>query len=139
MEQLINLTFHHTGLAVSDMDETIAVYTKIFGEQAISVKYKIVSQDVTVCFVKIGENSFLELIEPLSEQSSIHRLLKKGIAYYHNGYQTNDIEKSVNQLIQLNFKPLDYFTSEAFDNKRCIFLFSPTGHLIELIENGNDK
>jgi hypothetical protein len=34
----------------------------------------------------------------------------------------------------MNYKTLDIFDSEAFEGKRCVFLFSPEAHLIELIE-----
>jgi methylmalonyl-CoA/ethylmalonyl-CoA epimerase len=130
-----NLTFHHTGLATANIDEAVDNYKELFGSDCASVKYTINSQKVNVCFIKVGKDSFLELVEPSSEDSSINRLLKKGHSYYHVGYLTKDIEFSVEQMILLNYKPMEYFNSEAFNNKRCIFLFSPEGHLIELIED----
>jgi 4-hydroxyphenylpyruvate dioxygenase-like putative hemolysin len=130
----LNLTFHHTGVATTNMEEAIHNYKQLFGEDCASRIFKIHSQKVNVCFIKVGENCFLELVEPSEEDSSIYRLLKKGHSYYHIGYSTKNIESTVEHMVALNYKPFDFFNSEAFNNKRCIFLFSPEGHLLELIE-----
>ena len=128
------LRLHHIGIAVSSIDEAAASYKQVFGEQSISPVYHISTQQVNVCFVDIGSGSFLELVESTAEDSGIHRLRKKGHTYYHLGYLTKEIEHTVEQLSALHYKPMEYFHSEAFNGKRCIFLFSPDAHLIELIE-----
>ena len=128
------LTFHHTGIVVENIDEVATNYKAIFGEKSISKKYHVSTQGVYVCFVEVGANTFLELVQPVDENSLVHKLRKKGHTYYHVGYLVNDIEKMVAHLTSLNYKPFDYFSSEAFNGKRCIFLFSPDAHLIELIE-----
>lgn len=130
----MELTYHHTGLAVESIEESVMTYGQLFGETAISKTVYITSQSVKVCFVRTGPNSFIELIEGVGENSTINRMLKKGISYYHVAYTTEDIEGTVNKLIEKNYKAMSFFISEAFENKRCIFLFSPEGHLIELIE-----
>jgi methylmalonyl-CoA/ethylmalonyl-CoA epimerase len=130
----VKLNFHHIGIAVGSIAESAENYKALFGEQCISEVYDISSQQVKVCFVDMGNGSFLELVEPTSEDSSIHRLRKKGITYYHTAYKVIDIEKTVEDLTGLHYKAFEYFNSEAFNGKRCIFLFSPDAHLIELIE-----
>jgi catechol 2,3-dioxygenase-like lactoylglutathione lyase family enzyme len=128
------LSFHHTGLLVKSIDESVTYYAALFGQENISEKIFISTQNVNVCFVKIGVDNYLELVEPLGEESVVYALLKKKVGYYHMGYKIKDIEKGVKALEALYFKPMEYFRSEAFENRRCIFLFSPDAHLIELIE-----
>lgn len=130
----MNLTFHHTGIAVDAIDETAAHYAALFGKENISEKIHIASQQVNVCFVKVGDNIYLELVEATSEESPVTRMRKKGHTYYHTAYLAADIENVVEQLVLLHYKPIDYFYSEAFGGKRCIFLFSPDAQLIEIIE-----
>lgn len=130
----MKLTFHHIGIAVNSIEEAVENYKNLFGAESISAVYPITSQLVNVCFVNMGNGSFIELVEATSEDSSIHRLRKKGYTYYHMAYLTPHIEQSVEQLIALNYKAMEFFNSEAFAGKRCIFLFSPEAHLIELIE-----
>jgi methylmalonyl-CoA epimerase len=134
MHANLDLTFHHVGIAVSRIDEAVASYEVLFGASSISPVYAVSSQQVNVCFVNIGNGSFIELVEPTSEESGIQRLRKKGYTYYHMAYLTANIEDTVNRLVELNYKPMEFFNSEAFNGKRCIFLFSPEAHLIELIE-----
>jgi hypothetical protein len=131
---LPNLLFHHTGIAVDSIVCSLVHYRKIFGSDKISEIFSIASQKVNVCFIEVAPGVYLELIEAMGDDSSIHRMRKKGISYYHVAYITKTIEETVSKLVELNFKPMEYFNSEAFENKRCIFLFSPEAELIELIE-----
>jgi methylmalonyl-CoA epimerase len=129
-----NLEFHHTGIAVVSITETLPHYIQLFGQRAISEIYTINEQKVKVCFIKVGNNSYIELVEGLDENSSIQKMAKKGISYYHIAYKTQNIEHTVKQLEEQGYKTYSYFNSEAFNNKRCVFLHNPIGHLIELIE-----
>lgn len=128
------LTFHHVGLLVENMEESISHYSAVFGKQNISKVIEVNSQHVNVCFVNISNNNFIELVNPLGENSIVSKLLKKKIGYYHMAYKVEDIKFAVKKLEDLNYKAMDFFHSEAFENKLCVFLFSPEGHLIELIE-----
>lgn len=129
-----NLTFHHTGIAVDSIDEALVSYRALVSADKISEIYIVSSQKVRVCFIETAPGVFLELVEPLTEESSIFRLRKKGISFYHIAFTTPVLEASVKQLEDASYKPMEYFHSEAFHGKRCIFLFSPDAHLIELIE-----
>jgi methylmalonyl-CoA/ethylmalonyl-CoA epimerase len=129
------LVFHHIGILVGNIEGAIGNYEKIFGKFNISEVYAIESQNVKVCFIGITSSAYIELIQPLSENSVVSKLLKKNISYYHIGYEVDDIEREVEKLIELNYKPFEYFNSEAFDGRKCIFLFSPDAHLIELIQS----
>ncbi len=128
------MLFHHVGLLVDNIDTVSANYADLFGKSNVSTIQVILSQQVKVCFVKIAENSFIELVEPMSPDSKVYNLIKKKFTYYHMGYLVEDIIVEVDKLKKLNYKPLEFFNSEAFEGKKCIFLFSPDAHLIELIE-----
>lgn len=128
------LKFHHIGLLVEDLNFSIQQYTLLFGEKNMSKVYNINSQEVSVCFVKIGDNNYIELVQPQGENSIVSKLLKKRTSYYHMGYKVSDILDTVSKLESLNYKILNFFNSEAFNGKKCVFLFSPEAHLIELIE-----
>ncbi len=128
------IEFHHVGLVVESIETSCIHYATLFGKENISEVFKIESQLVNVCFVKIGHHSFLELVEPIGDDSQVAKLLKKRVTYYHVGYKVDDIVSKVNELEALDYKAMAYFDSKAFNGKRCIFLFSPEAHLIELIE-----
>ncbi len=128
------LSFHHVGLLVERIENSIKQYSDLFGRANVSGIITIESQKVKVCFVKISEASFIELVEPIDQESVVYKLLKKRVNYYHVGYKVADILSAVSRLEELNYKALEFFNSEAFEGKRCIFLFTPGAYLIELIE-----
>ena len=126
--------FHHIGVAVHDIQEAINNYTALFGQNNISKIYHIKSQKIKECFVKNGIDSYIGLVAPSDENSVITNILKKGINYYHIAYKVTDLKDSTNRLENLYYKSLKSFSSEAFNGNNCVFLFTPEGHLIELIE-----
>jgi len=126
--------FHHIGLIVSDMEEAIKNYALMFGWNNISEVYTLESQKVRECFVKNGENCYIGLVSPIGNDSVVSNLVKKGFSYYHLAYKVNNINDSITFLEKLNYKTLSKFSSEAFDGNLCVFLYTPDGHLIELIE-----
>jgi catechol 2,3-dioxygenase-like lactoylglutathione lyase family enzyme len=136
MSQLeTQLVFHHTAVIVRSMKDARQEYALLFGTAAISDVVFIASQGVNVCFAKVGHDAFLELVESTSEESKIGKMARKMAGYYHVAYKVKDIERAVAELEALGFKLCgDYFFSEAFQNKRCIFLYSGEAHLMELIE-----
>ena len=122
------------GTLVDNMESAILHYSALFGESSISRVICVESQQVNVCFVRMVDESYIELVEPYSEESVVYKLLKKRVTYYHIGYKVEDIVSTVAELEEMEYRPMEYFYSEAFEGKRCIFLFSPDAHLIELIE-----
>ena len=129
-----DLDFHHVGVIVGNIESSLQHFTILFGKERISKIYHVSSQKVNVCFIKTGEGSHIELVEPLGNDSGVARLLKKRVSYYHMAYKVKDIQDSIKRLETLNYKSLNLFNSEAFDGKLCAFLFSPEGLLMELIE-----
>jgi catechol 2,3-dioxygenase-like lactoylglutathione lyase family enzyme len=128
------LEYHHTGLLVENIEKSLDHYLQIFGEDNISEIYNIKSQKVRVCLIKNGRNSYLELVEPINNDSSLKKMLKKRISYYHVAYIVKNIDDALKFLENLNYKALEVFNSEAFNGRSCVFLYSPDAHLIELIE-----
>ena len=129
------LKFHHIGLLVENLEFSMRQYSNLFGEQNISKVHEIHSQKVNVCFVKVGDDSYIELVEPLGKDSIVYKLLKKRISYYHIGYKVSNISTTIKKLEALNHKVMGEFNSEAFGGGKCVFLFTPETHLIELIED----
>jgi methylmalonyl-CoA/ethylmalonyl-CoA epimerase len=125
---------HHIGSLVDDIDAAVLTYQSLFGGECASDRIFVSTQGVQVCFINTGNNVFIELIQPVDEKSTLYRMRKKGVSYYHMGYKVNNFKNTVDYLIARNFKALNAFYSEAFENKRCQFLYSPEGSLIELIE-----
>jgi len=128
------LKLHHIGCLVDNIENSIKIYQPLFAYNEVSEKIYVSSQKTFVCFVKVSDNIFLELIEPEDEDSVVYKLKKKGVSYYHTAYYVDDFENAEDFFLKQNFKQINTFYSEAFKDKRCAFFVSPDMHLIEIIE-----
>ncbi|HWB28499.1 MAG TPA: VOC family protein [Chitinophagaceae bacterium] len=128
------LTYHHTAILVKDIQAGITAYKEVFGEAAISPVFPISSQQVYVCFVNTGSGAHLELVQPFLESNAFDAYFKRNIQYYHIAYTTPAFDSTIQQLTSGNYKLINTFNSEAFNNRRCAFLVSGLAHLIEIIE-----
>lgn len=128
------LNIHHIGCLVEDIETVKSTYRDLMNFKNISEICFVQSQNIKVCFIEIGKNVFIELIQPLAE-NSLYRLLKKGTTYYHIAYLADNFENTIDDLISKDYLLINTFHSEAFNNKRCAFLSTPERHLIELIED----
>jgi hypothetical protein len=126
------LTFHHVGCVVDDLAEAIEAYRPV--ARTIGEVFHIATENVRLCFVGTGSDSFIELIEPSGGESVVNQLLKKRITFYHIGLIAPDFDAAIEHLVGEGYVHLRTFRSEAFAMRRCAFLASPIAHLIEIIE-----
>jgi lactoylglutathione lyase len=85
----INLRLNHVGIAVKDVDATVAYYTKVMGYR---VAFKFPSQNgrPTTTYMQINRNTFLE-IAPASDRLPAGTIT-------HMGIQTDDVQAAVAQI-----------------------------------------
>ncbi len=129
-----NLVFHHTGILVRNIERSRKYYGSLFSPEFISEVFSIESQKVFVCFVKTSNDVYLELIQPHSDNLDFGNFYKRGINYYHVGFLTDEFDIAMKELEKVNFRTLNVFKSEAFNNNRCAFLLTQEMQLFELIE-----
>ena len=128
------LILHHIGSAVKSIEQTLQSYP-MFPRRSPVIA--ITSQKGNVCFVDVGNNVFLELVQPTAEDSPINAILEKRTAFYHLGFWTSEYDAAIDFLLSLRYAKLNTFHSEAFGGLRCTFLMSSSLHLIEVIERGS--
>lgn len=87
----------HIGIAVSNMEESIAYYTDVLGLKLLKVE-EVPSQQVKVAFIDAG-NIKIELLEPISEASTIHGFIqKRGQGIHHVAFGVTSIEERMQEL-----------------------------------------
>ncbi len=116
------------------MDETLSVYLDKMGFRKISEPVTVSSQQVKVCFIQIADGPLIELIQPVGNNQALGKLLQTKNFFYHIGYMTKDVDQAVQYFQESGFYMVNRFLSEAFENRECVFLYTPEMHLIELIE-----
>ncbi len=135
MELLEELELHHVGCAVKSIENSLVTYRDILGFKNISQVFHLIDISVDICFVEISPGFFIELIEPIGEKSIVNNYIKKGISYYHLGFKVKNIEATIENLLNQEFREVASVHSPAFDNRLCVFLYSPELHLVEIIDS----
>lgn len=87
----------HIGYAVQNLDEAIRFYEKTFGYR-VSHRESLSSQQVELAFLDL-DNTKIELLSPLSEESTLTRFLAtRGEGMHHVCYEVQDIKASLKEL-----------------------------------------
>ena len=130
----MDIQFHHIGCLVEKIEIAIADYKILYPQNSASQIWEIEAQKVKVCFFPISPTSFIEFVEPLDEESPLQKMKKKGNSFYHLAFLCNEFDKTLQQYETSGYRKLNEFNSEAFDGKRCAFIYNNEMHLMELIE-----
>ncbi len=128
----------HIAIAVNDAKQIAAKWCELFG-LAIDYEEIISENGVKVELLKIGamhdNNSKIEFIEPLNENSPIKKFLeKRGNAIHHICFETLDIEADIEELKQLGIELIDEKPRKGAGDNLIAFIKpkDTNGILIEL-------
>ena len=129
----------HIGIAVSDLQESNALFAKLFGKENYKVE-TVESEHVSTSFFQIGETK-VELLEATASESAIAKYVeKKGQGMHHIAYEVTDIEQEMTRLKEMGFVLLNEQPKKGADNKLVCFLHpkSTNGVLVELCQEINN-
>ncbi len=125
----------HIGIAVRDIEQSNALFAKIFGEPAYKTE-KVESENVSTSFFKVGENK-IELLQATNPDSAIAKFIeKKGEGIHHIAFDVEDIYGEMKRLKSEGFILLSEEPKRGADNKLICFLHpkGTNGVLIELCQ-----
>ena len=132
------MTVHHLGMAVSDIDKSIASFKGlgwILDGEIVDDKLR----NVKLAFLKRCESDeIIELVSPTDEKSPVTNTLKamKNVPTpYHICYKVRDLDKTIEILKGRGFILTDPSKpAVAFEDRRVAFLLSRDSGLLELLE-----
>tara|TARA_Y100001934_G_C12009655_1_gene611658 strand:+ start:49 stop:450 length:402 start_codon:yes stop_codon:yes gene_type:complete len=125
----------HIGIAVSNLEESNNIYTKILGLEPYK-KEVVDSEGVITSFFQT-ENTKIELLQGLGENNAISKFIKKrGEGIHHIAFEVENIEKEIKRLKKLGFKIINETPKKGADNKLICFIHPKSTHhvLIELCQ-----
>lgn len=131
---LSTFRFHHIGYVTDSIANTSAIYLAAGYTSSSVIDDPI--QRVRICFLTKEGFPTTELIEPLDEQSSVNKILKKnGVSPYHTCYEVDDIDAAFNELVDVQgytplFRPVEAI---ALENRLISYLYKKETGLIELV------
>jgi len=128
--------FAHLGVAVNDLDASLADYLDLFGYSLLSGPFDDPIQKVRVCFVGRGSEPQVELIAPLSDDSPVKRLLAKGGGAYHMCYEVDDADAAVAYVRDKRCLMISGpVPAVAFGGRRIAWFYTPARQLVEIVES----
>ena len=125
----------HIGIAVKNLEESNALFAKLFGKPHYKVE-SVESEGVNTSFFEVGPNK-IELLEATNPESPIAKFLeKKGEGIHHIAFAVDDIKSEILRLKSEGFIVLNETPKKGADNKLVAFLHpkSSNGVLIELCQ-----
>jgi methylmalonyl-CoA/ethylmalonyl-CoA epimerase len=125
----------HIGIAVKNIDDSNALFRKLFGKEHYKIE-AVESEGVNTSFFILGETK-IELVQSTNENSSIAKFIdKKGEGIHHIAYEVDDIEKEMTRLKSEGFELINRRPKDGADNKKICFLHPKTtnGVLVELCQ-----
>lgn len=133
---MLDLIFHHIGIATADLRQSIDIYEKLGYTWQENKIFEDPIQKVRIAFVKLEGHPLLELIEPLNDMSPINNILQKmRTTPYHTCYEVNDMEATVKYFKSIKFvqtvKPVPAI---AFNGRLVCFLYHKHIGLVELLQ-----
>ena len=134
---MLLLNVHHTALAVRDLDAAVARFRDLYGVEPLS-RERVESQGVEEAMIPIG-GSFVQLLQPLSDDSPVGRFItKRGEGLHHVAFQVADIEAALAHLKDEGAELVDAEPRIGGGGHRIAFVHPRSfgGTLIELVEVG---
>ena len=123
----------HIGIAVSNMNESLKLYSDILGLKVTGVE-TIDEQKVRSAMIPIGD-SRIELMESTDPDGPVGKFIaKRGEGIHHMSLEVDDIEKALAKLSKGGIELIDKKPRIGADGKKIAFVHPKSMHgvLLEL-------
>ncbi len=126
----------HIGIATRRIDEALGLWQDALGLQ-VDFTEEVRDQGVRVAMLPIGE-TYIELLEPLSQDSPVGKFLeKRGPGIHHVAVRVTDIRASLAKLKEKGTRLIDEAPRQGA--RGCLVAFihpaSSNGVLLELVQH----
>ncbi len=127
------MKIHHVGVAVSDLDEAIALYQKVFGAELV---HRASTDELTAAFLQAGDAE-VELLQPLRDDSPVGKFLaNRGPGLHHIAVAVSDIDRAIAEARADGLEMIDQEPRIGLHGTRIAFVHpkSVGGVLTEFVE-----
>ncbi len=135
---MVAYNLDHVALAVHDLDTAIADYRRLFGAEPLH-REVVEEQGVEEAMIA-GGGSFVQLLQPLSEDTPVGRFLAtRGEGLHHVALAVADIEGALEHLKQEGARLVDEEPRIGGGGARIAFVHPKAfaGTLVELVESNS--
>ena len=129
----------HIGVAVEDLDDSIALYRDRLGMRE-QHRETVEQFGVEAVLLEIGD-AHVELLTPVSPDSAVARFLERsGPGMHHVAYRTDNIEAALERLRESGVRLIDEQPRTGIRNSQVAFVHpkSTGGVLTEIVQPSED-
>lgn len=128
-----NLRFHHVGVAVQRIADSVSLLQGLAGATLEGGPVTDPQQGVNIQFLRLGDLR-VELLEPAAAPSPLDGILKRGISLYHVCYEVDDLESQLDSMVSAGARLVSPpKPAVAFNQRRVAFVMAQN-LMIELLE-----
>jgi methylmalonyl-CoA/ethylmalonyl-CoA epimerase len=128
---------HHLGVAVSDLDEAVETYGRLFGAE-VEHRAEVSDQGVVAASLRVGE-SRVELLASLGDETPVGRFLaRRGPGMHHVAYEVEDVGAELERLEAQGAELIDRAPRRGLFGLEVAFIHPDSVHgvLAELVSHG---
>ena len=128
---------HHVGVAVTDLDEAIATYERLFGA-TVEHRDALAEQGVEAAALLVGDGR-VELLEPTGEDTPVGRFLaRRGPGMHHVALETDDVAATLRELSEAGAQLIDAAPRRGLYGLEVAFVHPDAVHgvLTEVVSGG---
>jgi methylmalonyl-CoA epimerase len=128
---------HHLGVAVSDLEEAIATYERLFGAR-LERRDSLAEQGVDAVSLLVGD-SRVELLTPTGEDTPVGRFLaRRGPGMHHLALETDDVHAALRELTEAGAELIDEIPRQGLFGLEVAFVHPSAVHgvLTEVVSSG---
>lgn len=128
---------HHVGVAVSDLEEAIATYERLYGAE-LQERGALESQGVIAALLLVGD-SRIELLAPTGDDTPVGRFLaRRGPGMHHVAWESDDVGATLQELEAAGAQLIDRAPRPGLFGKQVAFVHHESVHgvLTEVVSSG---
>jgi methylmalonyl-CoA/ethylmalonyl-CoA epimerase len=125
----------HIGVAVNDIDESLAVYRDTLGMPLVH-RETVTEQGVDAALLDVGDGH-IELLQPLGPDTAVGKFIaKRGPGLHHVAYRVPDVSAALAALRSAGVRLIDEHPRTGIRGSRVAFLHpaSTGGVLTEIVQ-----
>jgi methylmalonyl-CoA epimerase len=129
-------SIHHLGVAVSDLDEAVATYGRLFGAK-LEHRAAVPEQGVEAVSLRVG-SSRVELLAAVGEDTPVGRFLAmRGPGMHHVAYEVDDVSAELSRLASEGAELIDPMPRRGLFGLEVAFIHPESVHgvLSELVSS----
>jgi methylmalonyl-CoA epimerase len=128
---------HHVGVAVTDLDEALLTYARLFGA-TLEHRSSVAEQGVEAAAVLVGADR-LELLAPTEDDTPVGRFLaSRGPGLHHVAYDVEDVPAALEDLVAAGAQLVDEHPRNGLFGLQVAFVHPDAVHgvLSEVVSRG---